>query len=219
MAQDSDKIDKLISGYCRRESNDMNIIDGIISIIFEYFKSAKWSNKYKGKVISLSDDDSKATCLGAESWDFEGQSVRADICINKGKINSWELECYVVDRYCNFIGVVSSQVEDFDHNPGDRMRNAYGIDDASISVYDGAGSQTDITWSKPEFPLKKIFIINVIADWTEKQCKLTFFYDGEKLNEDIDGYTMLLPVFDDDVVLYPCVVPYNKGAYYIIRYT
>ena len=52
-----------ISGYCRTESNDMNVIDGIILIIIEYYKSAKWSRIHKGQGIELSEDDSKATCI------------------------------------------------------------------------------------------------------------------------------------------------------------
>ena len=88
-----DKNYKLISGYCRIESNDMNIIDGIILIIFEYCKVAKWSNVYKGSYIKLLDDDTKAKCV-----EDAGHSVRADLFVTKGKIISWELECCLFDE-------------------------------------------------------------------------------------------------------------------------
>ena len=46
---------KLIYGYCRIESNDMNIVDGIISIIFEYQRHAQWSKRYYGPCSATTD--------------------------------------------------------------------------------------------------------------------------------------------------------------------
>lgn len=57
MAQ-SDRKYLLVLGYCRMESKSMHIIDGIISIIFDYQKHAKWSSQYKGDSILLLEDNS-----------------------------------------------------------------------------------------------------------------------------------------------------------------
>ena len=216
MSQKEEKQDKyyiLISGYCRIESRDMNIIDGIIMIIFEYHKFAKWSNVYKGSGIKLFDDDTKAECIEEDI-----HSVRADFAIKKGEIISWELNCFLSFPAYNFLGVVSSAVTDFTINPSDGMKGAYGLDDNQNSIYNGNGTVETSLWKKPMFAKDQIFTIKVIADWRDKQCKLTFYYNGTKLNEDVDDYTMLLPELDDDVVLYPCFTPYDQGSYCIIRY-
>ena len=217
-SQSNDKHYLVITGYCREHSNDMNIIDGIILIIYKYQKSAKWSRQKKGELISLSDDDSKAICTKDVSTDSMPGSICADFSIDRGEIISWELECMIICFCCNFFGVISSKVIDFQTNPADGMKDAYGIDDDADRIYDGNGGTIITDWRKPDFPIDEVFTIEITADWTEKQCKLTFFYNGKKLNEEIDDYTMLLPEFDDDVVLYPCVRPYNKDSYCIIRY-
>ena len=72
----------LIAGYCRIESDDINIVEGIISMIFEYQKLAAWSGQYKGSQINLTDDDTKAIAIGPD----EGHSVRADFAIARGDI-------------------------------------------------------------------------------------------------------------------------------------
>ena len=189
----------------------MNIIEGIILIIFEYHKSAKWSKEYKGNAIDLSEDDSKATCTD------EAHSVRAHFCIPRDGILSWELECKIGANGCNFFGVVSSKVTDFDDNPDCSMKDAYGLDDEVCFIYQGA-NVVGSDWHKPEFPINEVFLLRFVADWREKQCKLNIFYDGKRLNED-ENYTMLLPELNENFVWYPCVTPYNKGAYCIIRYT
>lgn len=212
----------LISGYCRMESNNMNIIDGILLIIFKYQRTAKWSNKYKGNMIELSEYDSKATCLGA----YAGHSVRTDTGVKKGEIESWELEFYIIETCSNFIGVVTSKSmeSNFNYNPSSRMEDAlegYGIDDDDEYYYDGMNSTKGyerLTWEKPAFPKEQSSNIKLIVDWRGEQCKLIFYYNGKKLNDTVDEYTMLLPVFDDDIILYPCVTPYNKGAYCVIHY-
>ena len=226
MAHTKDKSHKLIAGYCRIESNDMNIIDGIISIIFEYQRFAQWSSKHKGDMVILSEDDTKATCgewmdddidYGPDEIEDFAHSVRADFHIERGKVTSWELESQIIADPCNFFGVVSSQVTNFNANPADSMMHAYGLDDSEDEIYFGENYTINSVWSKPEFPLDEIFKIQITADWTQKQCKLTFFYNGTKLNEQIDDYTMLLPELDNQYVWYPCVAPYNEGAYCIIR--
>ena len=214
MAEERDKNYKLISGYCRIESHDMNIVDGIVLIIFEYHKFAKWSKKYKGENIFLEEDDSKAVC----SDDINrSHSIRADFSIERGTIISWEFEIMIINDPCNFFGVILSNVEDFNNNPFVGMKGAYGLDDGLNTIYFGANRRR-CSWKKPIFPLEQVFRIRVVADWKEKQCKLTFYYNEKKLNDDVDDYTMLLPELDDDIVLYPSVTPYNKGAYCIIRY-
>ena len=218
-----DKNFLLISGYCRTESDDMNIIDGIISIIFEYQQSAKWSNIDKGEYIRLTDDDSKAICDDGDEDSFfavgYGHSVRADFCIKRGETISWELECKIIHSYGNFFGVLSpSEVALTFHDcPATGLEHAYGIDDEKNCIYNGGGA-TRSEWTKPRFPQNKIFTIRVIANWTEKECKLTFYYNEQKLNSKQDDYTMRLPPLNENVVLYPCVTPFNKGAYCTIRY-
>ena len=214
---------ELISGYCRIESNDMNIIDDIISIIFEYQKHATWSKDHKGDIIELSEDDSKATCIGSRETgllpsQYEGNSVRADFGIDRGDIISWELEFYIIGKPCNFFGVVTSEVEDFSQYPYKNMNNAYGLDDGPDYIYTGTAGEKYIDWKKPGFPLSTPFKVKITADWTDKQCKLIFWYNGEKLNKKIEDYSMLLPEFDKDVILYPCATPFNAGSYCIIRY-
>ena len=206
----------LISGFCRKESNDMNIINGIIIIIFEYQKHATWSKIYKGDDINLSEDDSKATCI--KEFEKEAGSIRANFCIKKGETISWEFEFYKIWGPRNFVGVVSSKVTDFNANPTVSMIHAYGIDDGTNRMFNGDGLVRTQGWKKPTFPSRSTFNMKVIADWTLNQCKLTFVYNGQKLNKTIDGYTILLPPLDDDIVLYPCATPYNKDAYCIIRF-
>ena len=38
------------------------------------------------------------------------------------------------------------------------------------------------------------------------------------MNETNDDYTILLPELEDKYVWYPCVTPYNKDSYCVIRY-
>ena len=206
----------LVAGYCRTESNDMNIIDAIISIIFEYQRVAKWSNKYKGDKINLLENDSKAICTD-DNVEGEFHSIRADFCIARNQIVSWELEAITKTSNCYFYGVVSSEVTNFNQCPAGSMSDAYGVDDSADCVYNGGG-QTWLKWSKPFFLSGKVFIIKIIADWTGKQCKLTFYYNGKKLNDSNDDYTMIVPKLEDNVVLYPCVTPCNPHSYCIIRY-
>ena len=213
----NDRNHKLISAFCRIESKDMNIIDGIISIIIEYYKHATWSNQLKGDNIELSEDDSKAICT--EYPKGSGHSVCANFTINRGDLISWELECRFRGRAYNFLGVVSSQITDFNLCPGKGMKHAHGIDDEHNKIYDGTStSYVHCDWLKPQLPLNSILTLRIIADWTEKQCKLTFFYKEQKLNTANEDCTMLLPELDDAYVWYPCVTPYNKNAYCIIRY-
>ena len=208
----------LIAGYCRIESNDMNIINGIILIIFEYHKCAKWSNENKGMALELSEDDAKVTCI-KEDIDTTGNSVRADFAINRGDMVSWELECKITHYPCNFMGVVTSKVTNFDINPSFGMEHAYGIDDAQNTTFNGNGHEEYVTnWNKPRFPVNEVFMIKIIADWTQKQCKLTFFYNEKRLNDKDENCTIKLPELDNNVVIYPCVTPYNEGAYFVIRY-
>ena len=223
MATQKDKALKLIAGYCRKESGNMNIVDGIISIIFEYQQRAQWSKQYKGKIIELSEDESKASCVGVRKagmnneCEYEGNSVRCDFGIRKGDIVSWELECIFKECYCNFMGVVTSEIKDFNNNPSKGMKNAYGLDDREY-LYNGSGKGRSLKWIKPRFPLNRPFKIRITANWTDKQCKLIYVYEGKKLNKNNDDYTLLLPEINKDTVLYPCVTPYNSGAYCIIRW-
>ena len=42
----------------------MNVIDGILSIIFEYHKYAQRSRSFKGDYMELNEDQTKATTTG-----------------------------------------------------------------------------------------------------------------------------------------------------------
>ena len=99
------------------------------------------------------------------------------------------------------------------------MKHAYGIDDSPERIFKGNGCYEEIQgWNKSYFVAKDTFIIKVIAVWTEKPCKLTFFYNEEKICHKPNDPTMKLPELEEGVVLYPCVTPYNKDAYFIIRF-
>ena len=225
-SKSKEKFLKLIHGFCRLEANNMNIIEGIIFVICEYYQIAAWSNEFKGEFIKLSDDDSKATCTKETDY---GQSIRADFCINRGQIVSWALDChrFYLDG-CYFYGVISSKQQKFDGSPGwEQIKDAYGVDDTTDTIYLGNNQVhlkhtskdkdgVNMAWSKPKFP--QDFKLEMTADWTEKQCKLSIFYEGKKLNDTNDQYTLLLPELDDECVWYPCATPFNEGAYCIIRY-
>ena len=209
-----DRIFKLINGYCRMESNNMNIVSGIIGIIYEYHRPvACWSKEFKGDSIELMDNDTKAYCKGTK----EGQSVRADFSIKQGEIVSWEVESYQSYFGCYFYGVISSKQQKFDSSPSNKMDHAYGVDDYEDTIY--LGEREYLTeWDKPKLPRSEIFILKMTADWRGKQCKLLIFFNEEKLNDTDNECTILLPILDDDEILYPCVTPYNKDAYCIIRF-
>ena len=128
------------------------------------------------------------------------------------------MECFITGASCNFIGVITSKCTEFNNNPYWGLIGGYGIDDWPDVIYSGSGAVRDFTWEKSKLPTKEVFKIKVTADWTSKQCKLSFYHDGKKLNPDNEDYTILLPEFDEDVVLYPCVTPFNKGAYFKIDY-
>ena len=152
------------------ESQDMNIIDGIISIIFEYLKCATWSKTFKGSQIVLSDDDTKAICVVDR-----GHSVRADFAINRGEIVSWTLKCLIIFHKCSFYGVVSSKVTEFDDCPKANMDNAYGIDDRENHGYtNGLHQMRRLKWYKPGMPVAKEFILKMTADWTEKAVQIEY---------------------------------------------
>ena len=219
----STKLLELIHGYCRIATNNMNIIDGIIAIIFEYHQIATWSKEFKGKCMELLEDDCKAMVKEIPSI---APTVRADFGIERGEIISWELECYQPVSSCYFYGVIMSKVEDFNGCPaGGQILNAYGIDDAEDTIYLGETERwtdnegdVDQKWHKPALPSHEVFILKFTADWREKQCKLSIFYDGKKMNDTNDEYTLLLPELDDNDVWYPCASVIDEGSYVIIRY-
>ena len=229
MAETCDKEMKeyfLISGYCRFESGDMNIVDGILSIIVEYQKQyAKWSNTYKGDNIKLLEDDCKAVSVANEDI---GHSVRADFGIERGQIVSWELEIFQTNVSAYFFGVVSSKESNFNGCPyNEVVKDAYGIDDEMFFIYLGngrvsmksQGADFYDTWNESSLDYKTPQL-KMIADWTQKQCKLSIFYQERRITfqKSIDEYTILLPELDDEYVWYPCATPYNKNAYCVIRY-
>lgn len=98
------------------------------------------------------------------------------------------------------------------------MCDANGIDDGTDSIYNGNGKREDSTWSKPGFPDEQVFILKIMTDWSDKQCKLSIWYNGSKLNPDIEDYTMLLPELDEEYIWYPCVTPFNDEAWCRMRY-
>ena len=213
---------KLISGYSRIHSDNMNVIMDIIAIIFEFQKfEGIWSSQYKGHKIELQEDDTKAVCVTGY-----GQSVRAKDSLLRGQIISWELEIHLIDYNCNFLGVISSEQEEFTKNPWYHvMNNAWGIDDGVNTVYMGKKSTPKpSTWKggKPSLPLQKTFTLKFTADWTKERCKLSIWYNGNLFGniQDDDGtnYTFLLPVLPDNQDWHPCVTPYNGNAWVKIKY-
>ena len=224
----TDKDMELIHGYCKMEVGDMNIIDAIIFLIFKYFRIAKWSNAFKGECIKLSMDNTKAEGIrGTGRFPLgPGHSVRADFCIERRKITSWELEIYQNGVNGHFYGVITKQ-QNFDGCPFEGViKDAYGIGDWRWGIYEGTGQRITIRendmhqgWNKPCLPEKEIFKLKMIADWTDgKQCKLSIFYNEKKMNESNDEYTFILPELKDKRVWYPCVTPFYKGSFCIIRY-
>ena len=157
----------LIHGYCRRQSNNMNIVDGIIYIIYEYQRLARWSKIHKGDKIKVSEEDTRAECI-----EDHGHSVTADFCIDRGQIVSWEFECYQFSYWSYFYGVISSKQTDFNMCPDEELQDAYGVDDDYNMIYLGDVA-VDIEeqatlkgkWIKPEFPIKKIYKLQMTADW------------------------------------------------------
>lgn len=212
MAKQNEKY-LLIARYWRTESSDMHIIDDILAIIYAYHTFAGWSNQYKGTGIELSIDNGY---FKAENTIDYGHSVRGECAIQRGVITCWELECrkstfpdiYGPDDGIHFYGVVSSKIQDFNTCPEHGMKGCYGT----------KSSDEVIWWTKPCFPKFEVFKIKMIADWTEKRCKLSIYYQGKKFNEFNQDYTMLLPKLDDNHVWYPCVSPNGIGSYCIIRY-
>ena len=218
MSSNKEKLVLLIHGYCRIESNDMNIIDEILSIIFEYHKYAQWSFKFKGKGIELNEDGTIAKCTDITK---EGHSVRADFPILRGEIISWELDCMIKAGSCNFFGVISSKwndINDFDGCPYNSKIKGVGVDDSKNTGYNLKRGFHRLDWPKPMFLRNIIITLKFIANWTEKQCKITIFYNGKKLNPTQQDYTILLPEIDNKYVWYPCVTPYNINAHCTIRY-
>ena len=131
---------------------------------------------------------------------------------------SWELECYQTQEYGYFYGVISSEQQNFNGCPAYfSLTDTYGIEDSKNSIYLG-NHDVAAPWNKPQQPTDQIFILKFKADWTGKKCKLSIWYQGNKLNETNDEYTLLLPELDDEHVWYPCVSIINEGAYCIIRY-
>ena len=72
------------------------------------------------------------------------------------------------------------------------------------------------SWNSDSLLSQVVYKLKMTADWTEKQCKLLIYYKEGKMNKDKD-YTMLLPELEDKCVWYPCVSPYWKSSYCIIR--
>ena len=70
-----------------------------------------------------------------------------------------------------------------------------GVHDTADYEYNLEGAHK-LNWKKPTFPQNKLFTSRFIANWTKKQCKLTIFYNDEKLNSNQNDYTMLLPTID-----------------------
>ena len=128
---------KLIHAYCCRiESNGMNIVDGIISIIYEYHRHATWSKEFKGEGLKLTEDDTKVMCIDVNN---EGHSIRADFHIERGDVVSWTLQCYQTYSNGYFYGVISSKEQDFNTCPAylSGLKNAYGVDDWRNIIYVG----------------------------------------------------------------------------------
>ena len=78
MAQEADEqLWKLIQGYCREQSEDMNVIQDIIAIIYEYhrkrYEILKFEADYKAPNVKLCDDNTLAqTTTNNSYWILAG---------------------------------------------------------------------------------------------------------------------------------------------------
>ena len=86
-----------------------------------------------------------------------------------------------------------------------------------LGIYHQIGKQT-----KPNARFET-FKVRFSADWTDKECKLSIWYNDNLLGNisDDDGtnYTFLLPQLSEQHHWYPCATPYNKGAWVKIKYS
>ena len=149
--------------------------------------------------------------------------------LNEDRLYHGSWNCYQDWRNFYFYGVISSEQNEFD---GDRtpdrgtITGCYGIDDHRNQIYLGgrcvwshSTREIDENWTKPLLPNNEVFLLNMTADWSETRCKLSIFYQGKKLNESNDQYTILLPKLDQEFVWYPCVALAHENSHCTIQYS
>ena len=76
--------------------------------------------------------------------------------------------------------------KDFNNCPDQGgLKCCYGIDDDKDYIYLGNKSvkSTYTHWSKPALTKQKIFKLRMSADWRNKRCKLSIFYNDKKMND------------------------------------
>ena len=111
-----DKLYLAIVGYWRRESNNLNIIDGIISIIFDYHKYEEWGKEgtirtVNGNIIKFNYGNMAAygtelVSSGKYEWSIKSTFPNGRSCqwigisskFNKLNTSSWEPYCMI---WCN----------------------------------------------------------------------------------------------------------------------
>eukprot|EP01084_Bolivina_argentea_P036658 67797_1 len=127
----------LTNGYIREVAMKNNIDQyiipsSIINLFFQYYFDifeAKWSNKYKGNGMILSENDTKVT----STTDHKG--CRGRDPITRGMIVEWTANCFVINGIC--LGVISSNTTDFNCCAAGNLQDVYGIDDCPSMYYYG----------------------------------------------------------------------------------
>ena len=104
-----DKLYLAIVGYWRMESNDMNIIHGIISIIFDFYKFEEWSKEGSSRSIDHNHIQFHATNRSAYGMEL----------ISSGK-HEWSIKStFSSGLKCQWIGIASdfTALEDSNWGP------------------------------------------------------------------------------------------------------
>ena len=164
---------------------------------------ARWSSQYKGDRITLSHNNTKAILSSGKN-----QSLRAEYAIERGMI--------VKLRYTFFypssvdydgIGVTSSAFQDFDnaqtaaHAP--MSKYSYGLY-FSHNTYQYYGECKNVGWGFDKaIPRNKKRAIDMIIDWRNEQCLLSFFRENKLLGPSNQAYSMKLPKLNKPHVWYP----------------
>eukprot|EP01084_Bolivina_argentea_P047742 87986_1 len=94
------KLYLVIAGYWRTESKNMRIIDGIISIIFEYRKFEEWSKEGKNRTVNENSMRFHSTNTSAYGTEL----------ISSGKYE-WSIKSTFPRNSCQWIGISSDFTE------------------------------------------------------------------------------------------------------------
>eukprot|EP01084_Bolivina_argentea_P036657 67795_1 len=203
------------------------IPSSIINLFFQYYFDifeAKWSNKYKGNGMILSENDTKVT----STTDHKG--CRGRDPITRGMIVEWTANCFVINGIC--LGVISSNTTDFNCCAAGNLQDVYGIDDCPSMYYYGnnkrhvaieSDSDNDSdndnndnndssaenpyiniiwrkyeqnAWNKPRIPHQDSSQwIRIVCDYkTFNYATLTYYFDDKIVKSKKKDYTFKLPI-------------------------